>query len=115
MVVGSGFDQYGDAVRSVSFVDDFLVVGLFLAGGFLDGAFNVVLGHVGRFGVLDGHAKAQVVAGVVSSFLDGHRDFLADAGESFAHVGPAFELGRFAVFECSTHGGIFCLMWYVCF
>ena len=94
-------------MRGVPFVDDFLVVGLILAGGFLDGALDIFFGHIGRFGVLDGHAKAQVVAGIVPGFLDGHRDFLADAGESFAHVGPTFELGRFAVFKCSTHGGIF--------
>ena len=52
-IVRGGFYQDRDTVGGVPLVDHFLV-GLFVfVGGFLDGRFHSILGHIGRFGVLN--------------------------------------------------------------
>ena len=64
-VVGRGFDQDGDPARRVAFVGGgFVVFAAQLAGAFLDGIGDRVLGHVGGLGLVDGVAEVEVVAGV---------------------------------------------------
>ena len=110
VVVGGGFHHDCYSVGAVSFVDDFLVVAGILLGGFLDGAFDGVFGHVGGLCVLHQHAEPRVHVGVCTAGLRGHGYFFADAGERAAHVAPTLEFAGFTVFKCSSH----CLKKVVC-
>ena len=63
-VVGQRLDDDGDAARAVALVADRLVVLGVAAGGLLDGALDVVLGHVLGARGLDGEAQARVHVGI---------------------------------------------------
>ena len=102
-IVGSGFDDHGDAERSVAFVDHFLVVGSVFRYGAFDSPLDVLFGHVRRLGILDQHTQTGVSPRVGSGRLDGDLNLLAQLGEGAGHVPPAFQLACFAVFECSSH------------
>ena len=103
-VVGSGLHEDGHAVGAVALVHHFLVVGLVLVGGLLDGAFDIFLRHVLTAGCLQQGAEARVAGHVGSAVLDGDGDFLADLGEGLGHVAPTLELSLLAEFKCSSHG-----------
>ena len=67
-VVGEDFDDDGDAAGAVALVGDLLVGDAFeFAGAALDGALDVVGGHVFGFGGGDGSAEAGVAVGVSSA------------------------------------------------
>ena len=103
VVVGSGLHEDGDTEGSVSLVGDLLVVLGILVGGFLDGAFHSVLGHVLSLGILHERTQAGVGGGIGAAGLHGDGDFLTDACECAAHVAPAFQFSGFAIFKCASH------------
>ena len=102
-VVRRRFHHDRNAVRAVSFVDHLLVVGRILLRGTLDRTFDILLGHVLRFGVLDEDTQAGISRGVGSSGLDCDLDLLADLGEYARHMSPALQFSRFTVFKSSSH------------
>jgi hypothetical protein len=78
-----------------------------LAGGLLDGSLDVVLGHVGRIGLVHGQAQTRIGFGVAAAFARGHRDLTDQAGEDLAALGilrllAVLDIGPFAV---TGHGG----------
>ena len=69
-VVGHGLDYDGDAARTVALVGDGLVVVRAAAAERLvDGALDVVIGHVGRLGLGNDGGEAGVVGRVAASAL----------------------------------------------
>ena len=102
-VVGCRLHQEGDSVGAVAFVDNLLVVGGVLLGGTLDGALDVLLGHVLGLGVLNQNAQTRVARRVGTSGLHGDFNLLADFGERAGHVTPALQLACFAIFKGSSH------------
>ena len=104
VVVGRGLHEVGDAERAEAFVDDLLEVAGLGLGGFLDGALDVLLGHLLglRFG--DEGAEAGVAGHFGAALLDGDGDFLAQLGEGLGHVAPALQLALLAEFKRSSHG-----------
>ena len=87
-VVGEDFDDDGYAAGAVALVGDLLVGDAFeFAGAALDGALDVVGGHVLGFGGGDGSAEAGVAVGISSALLGGDGDFLDEAGEDLAAFG----------------------------
>ncbi len=103
-VVGRAFDDDGDAVRRVTFVDDLLVVGGVLAGRALDRRLDLVLRHVDLSGVLHGAAQRGVRVRVGAAGLDGHDDFLGNARELLGHAVPARKHRVLSNFEDTSHG-----------
>ncbi len=82
------FDDEGYAAGAVALVGDLLVGDAFeFAGAALDGAFDVVGGHVLGFGGGDSSAEAGVAVGVSSALFGGDGDFLDEAGEDLAAFG----------------------------
>ena len=87
-VVGEDVDDEGDAAGAVALVSDLFVADAFeLAGSALDGAFDVVGGHVLSFGGGDGAAQAGVAVGIAAAGFGGDGDFLDEAGKDFAAFG----------------------------
>ncbi|MNM98653.1 hypothetical protein D3C81_1111890 [compost metagenome] len=103
-VVGEAVDDDRHAARGVAFVPDLFVLDAFkFAGGFLDGAFDHVLGHVGAQALVHGHAQPWVVVWVASTAASSNADLTDDLGENLA----ALRVRRvFATFDgrTSTHG-----------
>src|SRR5690606_29961554 len=91
----------------VALIGHLAVVRLATACRLLDGAVDVVLGHVGPTGVLDGHLQPGVGLGVGPTGLHAHGDLLADAGEELAQLGIAGEDLVLAFLENAAHGGAF--------
>jgi len=106
LVVGQAGDVNGHAAGAVAFINHFFVLGAFqLAGALLDGPLDVVGGHVGVFGGLDGAAQARVLVGVAAAGAGGHGDFADDFGEDLAAlgVGRAFFMLNRRPFGMSGH------------
>ena len=102
-VVRGGVHQQRNAMGRVAFVDNFLVVHRFLAGGAADGRLHLVLRHVEGAGVLDAAAQGGVAIGVVATGADGNADVLGDAGELLRHAVPPREHRMLADFKNTTH------------
>ena len=85
-VIGDDLNDHGDAAGSISLVGDLLVVGaVALAGGLLDGALNVVVGHVGGLRLCDDVLQLAVQIGIrAAAGLYGDHDFAADLGKDLA-------------------------------
>ena len=109
-VVGEGLDDHGHAVGAVAFVDDALVVvGVVGAQGLVDGALDVVVGHVHCLGLGNDRGQTGVVVGVAGAAgLNGHDDLLGHLGEGGAALGVGCALGFLNVmpFGMSGHFGI---------
>ena len=72
----------------VALVDDLLVLlGLVAAGRLLDGALDVVRGHVGRARLLDREAQTVVRVGVAAARARRDGDLAPDLGEDGAALG----------------------------
>ena len=85
-VVGGRLHEQRHAARAVALVEDRLQrlgVGA-LAGALGDGALDVVLGHRGVLGLLDGQPERRVALGVAAALLGGHRDGARELGEELA-------------------------------
>ncbi len=84
-VVGEDFAEDRHAVGAVAFVENFFEVHAFqLAGAFLDGPVDRVLGHVAGFGVDDGVAQAQIGVRIATANLRGDDDRLGQLAPKLA-------------------------------
>lgn len=91
-VVGQGVHDDGHAAGAVALVGDgFVVVGVAGAQGLVDGALDIVVGHVDRLGLGDDGGKAGVVVGVAGAALLHRHDDLAG---NFSERGGALGVGR---------------------
>ena len=87
-IVGQAVDHHSHAGMRVAFVANFLVVdALEFAGGFLDGALDGVLGHIGRIGLIDGEAQTRICIRVTTPFPGSHTQLTVDAREDFSTFG----------------------------
>ena len=88
-VVGEGVHDNGHAVGAVALVGHVLVgVGVAGAQGPVNGALDVVVGHVGRLGLGDDGGQAGVVVGVAAAAgLDRHDHLAGDLGEYLRALG----------------------------
>jgi hypothetical protein len=81
-VVGQGLDDYGDAAGAITLIADILViVALAAARAFLDGALDIVLGHVSRLGRHDGGAQPVIGVRIAAPQPCGHGELAAQLGE----------------------------------
>jgi hypothetical protein len=84
-VVGRDLDEDRGAVRAVALVGDLGEIGAVAAAHrALDGALDVVGGHVVLFGLLDGEAEARVAGGVSAAGLGGDDDLFRELREDLA-------------------------------
>ena len=90
-------------MRAVSFVDDLLVIGGIFLGGALDGAFDVLLGHVLGLGVLHQNTQTGVARRIGSGGLDRDLDLFSQFGERAGHMSPTLHFTRFAILKSSSH------------
>src|SRR5690606_18899366 len=106
-VVGHAVDDDRRAADAIAFVADFLVVvAVGAASAALDGALDVVLGHVGVGGLVPGHGQARVAVGVRAAGARRDGDLADDFGPELAPLGvltplAVLDIGPFAV---SGHG-----------
>ena len=107
-VVGQSVHDYGHAAGAVALIGDGFEV-LRAAGtqGLVDGALDVVVGHVDGLGLGDHGSQAGVVGRVAgaAAFLDGNNDLLGDLGECGGTLGVSSALGLLNVmpFRMSGH------------
>jgi hypothetical protein len=96
-VVGQAIDDHRRTAGAIALVTNFLVADAFqFAGALLDRAIDVVVRHVLRLGLVDGHPQARVEAGIAAAHLGRHGDFLGVPGKNLA---PLFILAAFAVLD----------------
>src|SRR4051812_13879340 len=88
-VVGQRLDEQRDAARPIALVEDGLErVGVrALAGALRDRALDVVLGHGGVLGLLDGERERRVAVDVAAALLRGDRDRARQLREQLAAAG----------------------------
>ena len=87
-VVGQHIDDDRNAAGTVALEADLLVGCAFeFAGSLLDGALDVVRGHVLGLGCGDRAAKARVAVRIASAAFGGDGDFLDQAGKDLAALG----------------------------
>ena len=87
-VVGQDLDDDGDAAGTVALEGDVLVARAFdLTRAALDGALDVVVGHVLGLGCHDGAAQARIAVGISAAGLGRDHDFLDQAGKDLAALG----------------------------
>ena len=108
-VVGQGLHNDGHAAGAVALVGDGLVVvGAAGAQGPVDGALDVVVGHVDGLGLGDDRGQTGVVVGVAgaAALFHGHDDLLGDLGEGGGALGVGRALGLLDImpFGMSGHG-----------
>ena len=80
-VVRHRLDDDGDAVDAIAFVPDFGVIRRVTALGFLDRAFDHVLGHRHGLRGLHGQTQAGVLVGIRIAHLGGDGDLLRQLGK----------------------------------
>ena len=103
VVVGSGLNEDSYTVRAVSFVVNLLVAFRGLIGSFLNGAIDIVLGHVLTLALLDEHTQARVTIRIRSPFAGSNSDFFTKFSKRAGHVSPAFQFSCFSVFKSASH------------
>ncbi len=87
-VVGQRLDDDRDAARAVALVADLLVVGVVVAaGGALDRALDVVLGHVGRARGAIAARRRGLCVGIRHALARGNGDLAAELGEMLGALG----------------------------
>ena len=93
-VVGQCLDDDGHAAGTVALVSNGLVViGVARAERLVDGALDVVVGHVGSLRLGDDGREAGVVIRIArAALLDGDDDLLGDLGEGGAALGVSCAL-----------------------
>src|SRR5690606_41357639 len=82
---------------------DFVVDAFFGAGPALDGAQDVVLGHVGRCGLVPGQAQRGIGVGIGPTGTGGHGDFTDDLCPELAALGVLAPLDRKSTRLNSSH------------
>ena len=105
-VVGEGLHDDGHAVGAVAFVNHGLVVvGVVGAQSPLDGALNVVVGHIHCLGLGNDGGQTGVVVGVAGAAgLDRHDDLLGDLGECGAALGVCRAFGLLNIMPLGMSG-----------
>src|SRR5690606_2859769 len=87
-IVGGGLDEDGGAAGAVALVGELLVAAaLELARALLDGAVDVLVGHVDGLGRVDGRAKTRVAVRVTAAGLGGDGDLADDLGPGGGALG----------------------------
>ena len=95
-VIGHRLHHDRHAPRTVPFVGHLFVVGPFeIAGGFVDGALNVVHRHRNGPCPLDRQAQGGVGFGIAASGFGRHGDITHRFGEEFALFGILFGFDMF--------------------
>jgi hypothetical protein len=80
-VVGGGFDDEGHATGAIALVGHLFIGGAFeLAGALLDGALDVVVGHVDRAGGVHRQAQARIPGRITAAGPRGDGDLADDLG-----------------------------------
>ena len=94
-VVGQRLDDDGRTAGAVALVGDGLVVvGVARAERLLDGALDVVVGHIGGLGLGHDGRETGVIRGVAAAaLLHGDNDLLGDLGEGGGALGIGRTLG----------------------
>src|SRR5439155_6742948 len=93
-------------MRSVDFIGEVLEVYSFAApGALLDGAFDIVAGHIGGAAFQQHHAEARIHIWIRPADLYRDGDFLAQLGKNFAPFGidRPFEMLYFCPFAMAGH------------
>ena len=92
-VVGKRFDDYGNAVRAVTFVNDgFVVNAAEFAACFLNAAANIVVRHISGLCFCDNGSERRIAVGVGTARFNRNRDLTTDFGKNLrtCRVGLAF-------------------------
>ena len=109
--VGHGLHDNGNAGGAIAFVGDGLIVVTGTgAGGLLQHALDVIVGHVGGLGLDDDSGQAGVVGGIGrAAFLHSHDELLGDLGKGGSALGVLCALGLLYVmpFRMSGHKSSF--------
>ena len=104
-VIGNGFHDHGHAAGGIAFVGDLLVIHIAqLARGLLDGAGNIVVGHIIGLGLGDNVAQLAVHIRIAAAFAHGDGNFAADLGEDLATGGVRLALLRLNVMPLGMTG-----------
>src|SRR5690606_37568685 len=102
-IVGHAIDNDRGAADAVAFVADFFIVGAISpARAALDGALDVVFGHVGVGGLIPGHAQPRIAVRVGAAGPRRDGDLTNDFGPELAPLGvlttlAVLDIGPFAV------------------
>src|SRR5690606_18355946 len=87
-VVGHAVDDDGSAADAVALVADFFVVGAIgTACAALDGALDVVLGHIGVGGLVPGHPQARIAVRIRAAGTCRDGDLTNDFGPELSAFG----------------------------
>jgi len=107
-VVGEGLYDDGHAVGAVALIHHVLkVVGVAGAQRLVDGALDVVVGHVGGLGFGDDGGQAGVVGGVAAAAgLDRHDHLTGDLGKDLGPLGVRRALGLLDIVPLGMSGHI---------
>jgi uncharacterized protein DUF1236 len=112
-VVGQRLDDHRHAARTVALVANGIVALSIAARGLLDGALDVVLGHVLGPRRLDGEAQARVHVGVGHAGLGRHRDLAGELGEDLGadRILPPLAVHDVLELRMASHGRCVELDW----
>ena len=106
-IVGECADHHGDTAGTISFVDNlFETVAVVGAGGFLDAALDVVIGHIGGFRLGNDIFEPAVAFRISSAILDCDLDFTAKLGENCTALGIRFTFFAFDVVPFGMAGHV---------
>ena len=94
-VVGHGFHNDGDAAGAIAFIDDlFIVLGIAGTQGLVNGALDIIVGHIGSLSLGDNSGQLGVAAGITAAALLYRHDHLAgDLGEGLGTLGVCRTFG----------------------
>src|SRR5712692_10028308 len=102
-IIGGAFDKYRDPARAITFITDFFVMrALELTGAALNGAFDIILGHILAQRLVDDGAQPRVMPGIPAPGAGGDGNLADNFGENFTALGVlrpfvAADIGPFTV------------------
>src|SRR5690606_4013941 len=105
-VIGHAIHQNGSAPWAIAFIADFFEVGtVAIARAALNGALDVVFGHVGGGGFVPGEAQTRIGIRIGPAVPSCHRDFTNNFRPELAAFGilPAFAVLDVCPFTVSGH------------
>ena len=114
-VVGQRLHDNGYAAGTVSLVSNsFIVIGIAGAQRLVDGALDVVVGHIGRLGLGHHGGQTGVIIGVAAAALFyGHDDLFCDLGKRGAALGISRALGLLNIVPFGMSGHSLLLLYAV--
>ena len=94
-VVGEGLHNDGHAAGTIALVSNgLIVIGVACAQGLIDGALNVIVGHIGGLGLSNNGGQAGVIGRIAAAtLLHRHNDLLGDLSKGSAALGVSRALG----------------------